>query len=828
MIKSFLQKITLQDSEHPLSKQAIGLGNRWKSSGKMGAWTYRHKIKLSIGVLLLIWYANLLPDPLFERPYCHVLTDRSEKLLGARIAEDGQWRFPPNDSVPQKFERCILTFEDKRFYGHLGVDPLAMMRAIRLNVSAGKVVSGGSTITMQVIRLARMGQSRTIWEKLVEVFWATRLEVGYSKAEILGMYAAHAPFGGNVVGLDAAAWKYFGRRADQLSWSESATLAVLPNAPSLIHPGRNRDALRNKRDRLLGMLLEQETIDSLTWELALLEPLPERPVPMPMYSPHLMDRIAKIRQNQPQAVVQTTISKDLQARANEVVERHYRHLRQNGIHNAGAMVIDTRTGDVLAYVGNTPCPPENHGYWVDVVSARRSTGSILKPFLYASMVDAGELLPDMLVPDIPSYYSGYRPLNYNHQYQGAVPAGLALARSLNVPSVRMLSGFGVDRFQLKLKDLGMTTLNRPASEYGLSLVLGGAEASLWDLGGMYASMGRTLLNYVDYNGKYDPRDFRPLNVLMDHSLGSVSPEDHHVLSAQSNLSAPAIWHTFESMVKVTRPDVERYWERFATTRKIAWKTGTSFGYRDAWSIGVTPDHVVAVWVGNADGEGRQGLVGAMAAAPVMFDLFDLVRGNRGWFDMPFDGQVMVPICRQSGHRASDHCLYLDSAWIPEPGLQTLPCPYHQEVFLDPVEELRVHGDCESPLNMRRVPYFILPPTQAQYYRQSHPNFAKIPPYRPDCLSSGDQANPMQIIYPKPETQVLLADGLAGDQGAMVAEIVHLDKRAQVFWHLDEQYLGFTREIHEMTLSPEPGLHTLTWMDENGHSLSREFLVLKED
>jgi penicillin-binding protein 1C len=457
---------------------------------------------------------------LFQDPVSTVLLDRKGTFLGARIAADGQWRFPALDTVPARFAQCLITFEDKRFYYHPGIDPIALVRAISQNIRGRDVISGGSTITMQVIRLARKGKARTIWEKLVEMFLATRLDAGWRKADILALYASHAPFGGNVVGLEAAAWKYYGRSPDQLSWAEAATLAVLPNAPGLINPGKNRDLLLAKRNRLLSRLLADGTVDSTTYQTSLLEDLPGEPLALPSWAPHLLEQVHRDRpQGARQARVVSTLNASLQQRATEALTRYHTLLSQNGIDNMAAVIAEVGTGDVVAYVGNAPCESAGQGCEVDIIQAPRSTGSILKPFLYAAMLDNGELLPDMLWPDIPSYYAGFTPANYDRTYSGAIPAHQALARSLNVPIVRMLQYHGIPRFYGQLKRLGMTTLFRPADDYGLTLVLGGAEGTLWEVAGMYAGMMRTAAFFQTYNGRYDPAAFRPLNYLQRRSTG---------------------------------------------------------------------------------------------------------------------------------------------------------------------------------------------------------------------------------------------------------------------------------------------------------------------
>jgi len=509
----------------------------------------RRPLRWGLGFLLALAFALCLPEPLFDAPVSTVLTDRQGKLLDARIASDGQWRFPARDTVPEKFAACITTFEDKRFWYHPGVDPLALARAIWLNLSQGEVVSGGSTLTMQVIRLSRQGKARTVGEKLIEIVLATRATLRYRKARILALYASHAPFGGNVVGLDAAAWKYFGRDPEQLSWSEMAILAVLPNAPALIHPGRNREALRRKRDFLLAKLLAEGHIDSLTHTLACLEELPHKPLPLPHLAPHLLARHhAQLATSAAagESRLRSTLDRDLQIRSRQILARHHQHLRGQGIHNAGALIVEVATGDIQAYLGNTPCLENQHGCRVDVTTARRSTGSILKPFLYAAMLSDGEILPHSLLPDVPSFFGGYSPSNYDQTYRGAVPASLALARSLNVPAVRMLQRHGVPKFQDELMRLGLTSLDRPAADYGLSLILGGAEATLADLAAVYAGMARSLNQFRPLNGRYDVQAYRPLNYRAAASRPAISARDRDRLTRQAPVSAGAIWHTFEA------------------------------------------------------------------------------------------------------------------------------------------------------------------------------------------------------------------------------------------------------------------------------------------
>ncbi|MEM8907766.1 MAG: penicillin-binding protein 1C [Bacteroidota bacterium] len=811
------------------SRIALTFDNNMSKRRKFYHFFFKTHPRKTWGVLFLLGFAYwwALPKPLFTDPTCMVLEDRSGQLLGARIAEDGQWRFPPNDTVPHKFVEALTEFEDRRFFQHPGIDPMGIARALRQNFQAGKIVSGGSTLSMQTIRMARKGQSRTIGQKLIEALLATRLELRYSKAQILALYASHAPFGGNVVGLDAASWRYFGKNASQLSWAEAATLAVLPNSPGLIHPGRNRAALLAKRNRLIDRLVQSKKIDAFDGELAKEEPLPQKPLALPRLAPHLLDRAFRehfSQQAQPITRLQSTIDRSLQEQCAAILQRHQQNLRGNGIHNLAALIIHVESGAVLAYVGNSPGAGKEHGEAVDIITAARSTGSILKPFLYALALDDGSILPNSLLPDVPTSLNGYRPENFHEAYDGMVSAERSLVRSLNIPMVHLLQQYGLEKFHFGLQKLGLQTIHQPAQHYGLSLILGGAEASLWDLCNAYSGMSRSLGHFYDQDGAYDPQDFRAAHYALE-AAPTPSPRSAW-LSEAPVLSAAASWLTLEAMQALARPNSLGEWERFQSSQRIAWKTGTSFGFRDAWAIGTTPEYTVGVWVGNADGEGRPGLVGVQAAGPVLFDLFDLLPAST-WFSPPYDEMVSLPSCRQSGYRALPGLCPVDSVWGTLQGAYTKPCPHHQLIHLDASEQWRVNSDCESPSTMQHRPWFVLPPVEEYYYKSKNPSYVPLPPFRADCSSLEDQQNPMQLIYPPHATTIYVPLDLDGSPSRTIFKVVHRKPKARIFWHLDETYIGRTENFHEMALHPSVGPHQLTLVDEAGFRLEQYFEIIQK-
>ncbi len=797
----------------------------------------RHKLKILILLALGIWYYFCLPEQLFDVTYSTVLESSDGQLLDAHIAADEQWRFPEVDSVPYRYKQCVLQYEDAHFFSHPGFNPISILKALKQNIDAGRVVRGGSTITQQVIRLSRK-RDRSYLEKIIELIVATRLELRHSKEEILELYASHAPYGGNVVGLEMASWRYFGRKPHDLSWAESAMLAVLPNAPGLIYPGQRSSILKDKRDQLLSRLNEEKIISDMEYDLALLEEIPLKDYRVPQLAPHLLQRARKEYGTQK---ITSTIEYGLQQRLNKIAENHYHRLAQNGVYNLSILVLDVENASVAGYVGNGPTTVE-HGKDVDITTAPRSTGSVLKPFLYASMLDEGLLLPDTFVKDIPTTIDGYKTENYDRTYRGAVPASTALARSLNVPAVRMLQDYGVEKFYSRLQDLSLSDINRGASTYGLSLIIGGAESSLWDLSGSYLHLARDLKNYTSQSSQYDPEEYKPVTYVLGDSAFTLTPlndqgtagistplNDRRLgLSAESQrpkssekwsqdpnvFSAASIYHTFEAMKKVNRPEGEEIWHFFNPNRQIAWKTGTSFGNRDAWAIGITPKYVIGVWVGNADGEGRADLTGIDSAAPILFDVFNGFPAG-AWFEKPYDDLIELEVCAASGHLAGLNCEETLQQYIPVKGERTPPCPYHQIIHLSENGSHRVEAGCYPIDKMQHKTHLVLPPAMSYYYAKSHASYERLPDYLKNCSAADEKM--MRFIYPSHNTTISITKNRDGNLNPAIFELAHRNREKKVFWYVDDAFIKTTSGIHEVALIAEAGRHLISAVDEDGNS-----------
>ncbi|NSW45254.1 MAG: penicillin-binding protein 1C [Bacteroidales bacterium] len=762
-------------------------------------------------LLLIFIIPHILPKIEFNSPYSYALYSSNGKLLDAMVAQDGQWRIPMiQNEMPHKVIIALLLLEDKRYYYHKGVDYASLIRALYQNIKHHKVISGGSTISMQVARLYYKNNHRTLTQKIKEILLAWYMEFTMSKEEILKLYLQNAPFGGNIVGIETAAWKYFGCSASSLSWAESTMLATIPNNPANIHPSKNKQKLKIKRNRLLKLLYDVHVIDKQTYELSIEEDIPEVSLDFPHQTPHLLQYLIKKYPNQ--TLFKTSIEENIQVSIYEILERYKDEYKANNIKNVALMVYRLKDGKVIAYVGNyKEQSNQNNAHYVNIIESKRSGGSILKPFLYATMLNEGELLPDMLIPDVPIQIGNFAPKNFNRGYDGAVRAHTALARSLNVPSVKMLQWYGIQRFIDNLKELGFTTINRSQDYYGLSLILGGCEIKMSELVMAYAKMAWKLTHKSNDNFRFS------------YLIDEIEDNQDNTL-----LSKASCWLTFNAMLDVERPENERYWYFFDTKQKIAWKTGTSFAFRDAWAVGVTPEYVVAVWVGNATGEGSAELTGIKKAAPILFEVFSILPYTNKWFATPYDDLQLIETCRQSGYPASIWCTDKVKSLAPKTSIKVKVCPYHREFFLDSSATYRVHSDCESVHNMVKKVFFVLPPTMEFYYRKHNAWYKTLPAYRNDCEQSHIESKQnIDFVYPQQYTNVIIPRNLDGTYSSTLFEVSHRFVSTIVYWYLDGKFIGQTQNKHQMPIATTMGKHTITVQDEYGETKQIEFNVVNE-
>ncbi len=779
-----------------------------------------HRLFVAVGAVYAFWLLSVgLSWNLFkELPYSKVLFSEQGDVLSAKVAADGQWRFPLVRKIDSNYVKCLIHFEDKRFYYHLGIDPLAVIRAIYFNAKSRKIVSGASTITMQTARLALGNPPRTLLNKCYEMIIALGIEAVYTKAQILKWYARIAPYGGNVVGLETAVWRYFpDEQARQLTLGQAAFLAVLPNQPGKLHPARNSEQLLQKRNALIRKLAASKKISPEESDMALLENMSEEPFQAPRLATHALEYLVKIY---PKFIhFHSSIDIALQKRVVELAQEYGFRFRQSEIHNLAVLVVDNRSAKVKAYVGNNPSQqiPINSAS-VDNVHAARSSGSVLKPILYAHMLDRGLIGPSSLLPDVPTWIKGYRPENFSLAYSGAVAVDEVIQRSLNVPSVKMLMDCGVDSFLTILKKLGFRHLFRTADEYGLSLILGGAEVCLWDLAQCYSNVAHCLASVYPSDRRRPEKFMRRISLLQWDSL----PKD-----IPAPLSPVAMYHTTKAMQHTKGSENARDQYFGHNPQRIAWKTGTSFGYKDAWSVGYTQAFTVAVWIGNSTGLGRPGLLGLHTAAPLMFEIFNLLPSAEEW-KFPFDYGHSQIMCKQSGYYFTPNCT--DSLVVKLPkGATSVPnCPYHKKIFTTPDGKYRTYRSCHpAPIENN---WFVLPPAMAYYYSAHNRSYKTLPPIDPAC---SDQEKMMRqalsFIYPSTGSSLFIPIDLDLVKNECYFKAVHRESDKIIHWFMDEKYLGSTNgNPHQMKIQASVGSHRFLITDDDGQSdfCEVEFLTKK--
>jgi len=787
---------------------------------------------LAIGIVLL------RPPGDFPENRSTAILDLHGRLLGATTASDGQWRFPEADSVPFRFRQAVLAAEDKRFLVHPGIDPLAILRAVDDNSRPHRRIQGASTLTMQVARMLRRSRGasprRTLLAKFAEAGLALRLEWWNRKETILSLWASNAPFGGNVVGLEAAAWRWYGTTPEDLTWGQCATLAAIPNAPShLLGRIDERTALLARRETILARLREEGVLDSAEWSLARSEPLPDHPHALPRLAPHALARLAKVG---PGRRWTSTLDLDLQTEVARLARAQLQELSLQGVEGLSVLVAEIPGGDTLprlrAWIGDAG--PQH----VDLALAPRSTASTLKPFLYGLLLDQGRILPQQWLLDVPSRWGDYRPQNASGRFEGALPADEALARSLNVPWVRELEALGLEPFLGLLRRAGFAHLHRTAEEYGLPLILGGAEANLVELAGAYAAFARggvaapfefaragghsLSLGGPPAEGQAPPRSPAEAEILFARAMSEPS-------SQRRILSEEASWLVLEALRRPGRIEEEEAWRAYAQGRPLAWKTGTSFGFRDAWTIAVRPRWVVAVWAGDPQGAGRPQLWGSTAAAPLAFRIQPLLphRNSPGWFPAP-RGLASVEICPETGWRRSSACPPGTTTLAPKAGLSAPPDPWHHLRPFDASGTWRVRSTCEDPHRTVQRPVLELPAAIEALMRRERPGALPDPPAWREGCDPSDLGGKIQILIPEEGSRIVLPRDIDGSVQKLAIQVGHRERDAAVRCFLDEKDLGISEQFRDFLVQPAPGAHTVLCQDDEGSQARARFSVQWSD
>ncbi|MGL1887113.1 MAG: penicillin-binding protein 1C [Reichenbachiella sp.] len=750
-------------------------------------------------IVLFIYLLSPLGDHQLSRDYSQVILAKDSTFLRVFLNKDEQWCLPPSlqEKIPKKLKVATLNYEDQYFYYHPGFNPYALLRAFYLNIKHRKVISGGSTITMQLARMIH-SKPRTFLNKMSEMLLALKLELKHSKKYLLKDYLTHAPYGSNIRGYIAASYRFYGKKPDQLTWSEAATLAVLPNAPSMVFPSKNDDRLQDKRNALLLKLFQQGIINEETYQLSLMERVPTKIIPFPLAAPHLTERIHKENQL---PVVCTTIDPNIQYETNFFLKQHAARMQQLGVNNVCAIVVDNTNSTVVSYVGSQDFNDLINNGRVDGIQANRSSGSILKPFLYALSIDEGLILPQTLIKDVPTYFSSFSPSNASKNFSGIVPASQALIHSLNIPAVRLLNAYGVNKFYNLLQAAGIRSLFRNPDDYGLPLILGGAEVSAWDMAKLYMGLAN--------DGKFNDISYLS-STLVKQKSALISSEASHLI--------------LEEMKELIRPGLEFYWKKYSSQRPIAWKTGTSYGNKDAWAAGCTPKWTIIVWVGNFDGTSNNALSGMRSAGPLMFNILNSLPKNpkTKWFK-DLKSYSSVEICEQTGFYATSSCPDTELVNAPKTMKPLKACPYHEIIFTDINGNNEVCSRCWSNNHVKN--YALKFPPDVNYYLRKNGTLTESSPiHNPNCAVRQEH-DVLQIIYPLSKANLFIPKDFDGEYQPLIGRVASQFPERELFWYLDETFLGSTVRKPSLPLSLKEGKHELTVIDSQGNKDQVEFSVI---
>jgi penicillin-binding protein 1C len=816
-------------------KKPSGRLNRTLFARYLGPMKRRVSIRVLVGVGLFLL---LLPglDRLFPLPpppqYSPLVLAADGSVLHAYLNPTQKWRMKTElAEITPALRTTIMEKEDRWFRWHFGVNPLALVQAAWRNVFGTGRTTGASTITMQVARLLEP-KERTFVNKLVEMLRAVQLEAHFSKDEILQLYLNLVPYGGNVEGVKSAALLYFQQPPHYLSLAQTVTLAIIPNRPTGLVLGRHNAAILRERNRWLKRfgaagLFPRQDIDD-----ALLEPLNVRRHAAPTLAPHLSRRL--VRHFPGRAIISSSLHRGKQAKAEDLTRNYVRRLHELGITQAAVLVVNNRTRQVEAYVGSADFHDFGSQGQNDGVTAIRSPGSTLKPFLYALAMERGLATPKLLLPDVPTNFQGYRPENFDKQCSGEVTLEHALAYSLNIPAVRMLRDMGVPVFTNKLREAGFRNVTRHAPRLGLSSILGGCGASLEELTNLYVTMAN--------EGRHAPLRLTPPPDPLSGGEGELALETSSkkspgspfstgeggrgdeapqavagVAGKETQLVSPAAaFLTTDILAQLTRPDLPINAASSIRLPKIAWKTGTSYGRRDAWSIGYNKQYTIGVWIGNFSGQGSPTLTGADVATPLLFDLFNAVAYNspNDWFVPPAALDFRL-VCTESGLVPGENCPNQVIDYFLPGASSGQRCQHQREVLVSADGRFAYCRACAPAAGFRRALYPNLLPEVAAYKEAQGIPYRRLPPHNPACqLVRGGAERAPSITSPLANTEYVLN---RHEKQQLLLSCTTDSEVRQVYWYVNDKFLRAAAATERVFFQPPPGPLKISCADDHGRN-----------
>jgi len=733
---------------------------------------------ITLFILLFIYlikiYVSYEPKKLVENiNYSKIVLDRNGEILSVFLNKDEEFHLKYEGDIPETLKLAVLNYEDKKFYSHSGVDYPRILKSFFNNITGGKKM-GASTISMQVVKLLEP-KKRTYFNKLIEIVKAYKLESQFSKEEILKIYLNNVPYGSNIVGYSAAIKMYFNKDVKDLSYAEASLLAVLPNSPGILNLKKNNDKLEEKRNRLLKTLLDKGLIDERQYKFSLLEKFPNKIYYYEKKAPQLS---IFLKNKYKEKIIRSTLDYKLQKKLEKIVHDYSNTMKDTGINNAAVLVVNNKTKEVLAYVASQDFYDKKNNGEIDGLQAKRSPASLLKPFLYALSIDEGLIVPDSIYPDVPIYFGNFYPKNSTGTFSGMVKMEDALIKSLNIPFVKLLSDYGIDKFYYFLENNDNYPEDR-FDKYGLSLILGTREMRPVDIVKLYVG----LANY----GKVSN---------LKYTLTEDVPKEYE------QFSKGASYLTLETLSKVVRPGNEKL---YSEQRPISWKTGTSYGLKDAWSVGVSPDYTVLVWLGNFNQKSIFSLSGVETAGNLLFKVFNIVDINSKPFSKPMDDLKEIEIDEKTGYRKiydveSKKVLYPKNAKL----LRT--SPYYKKIFVDE-NDIEIDSRSEK-FDKRKEKIVIEYPVEVSNYF---------------FLNGVRENKKVKIAYPVENLNIFVPKDFEGYN--KIAIKLYNPNNEYVYWYIDEEYMGFSNES-ERFFELDMGKHKLTIVTEDGAREEVKFKINK--
>lgn len=742
-------------------------------------------------IFIFIVYLNFnpnYPDP-FKNRYSKVVLDRNQEILSIFLDKNEQWHIRSDEPIPDKLKTSVITFEDKRFYTHIGIDFLSIGRAFIKNFTTSKE-SGASTLNMQIIKILEKNK-RTYFNKFIEMIKAVKLNNNYTKDEILRIYLNNAPYGGNVIGYKSAALFLFDTKPSGLTWAQSALLAVLPNAPGMLNITKNRSKLLFKRNSLLNKLYLLGNFDKDTLKLSLKEPLPKGFIPHRNLAPHLALRLSL---KSKKTNIQTTIDKNIQKDFENIAKNYNEKMMRFGIQNLSVLLLNTKTSEALAYIGSQDFYDIKGLGQIDGIVAKRSPGSLLKPLLYALSIDDGLIAPTSLLTDVPLYFANFNPRNASKRYYGLISAKQALIKSLNIPFVKLLQQYGYARFFFTLKDI-LQFSDEDYSRYGLSLILGTKEMSVEDIAKIYLGLG----NFGEFGDIYYEKDHE--NTLKNRFLTKGSA-----------------YLTLDTIRNLTREGLENFHK---DKKIISWKTGTSYGRKDAWAAGTSPKYTIVVWVGNFTGEANANLFGVKIAGKLLFELLLALNGVDKQFTMPDNALKSIIIDKPTGYiytnDEKDFNITSTKTLYPIDAKPLSSSPFFKAFWVGEDLKKEINSLDKDFKNAHKIILLDLPISVLNYYSGQN---IDIKPYSKLSQKSNKT---LKIIYPTAGLSIIQPKDFSGKQ-KLVIRIANLNNQI-IYWYLNTKYLGQgTQNTKEILV--EPGNYTIYVIAKNGNIDSINFKIIK--